>query len=201
MCQNSHTCSHRDHAASGHGGCTCGGLNEAGVTFELRPARLDDVGILLALIQELAAYEGLHHECEATGTLLAKHLFGPAAAAHAIIAHHQGTPAGFAVWYPTFSTFLGRPGAFLEDLFVRPHFRRRGLGRRLLVAVGHEAVAAGCARMEWRALKWNDTALGFYRALGAEPLAEWTTLRLDAPKLFALPSSAHGAAAFLPPNT
>lgn len=190
MCQNPHACSHRDQPASGHGACTCGGLGAACVTFELRPARLEDVGVLLALIQELAAYEGLHHECEATGTLLAKHLFGPGARASAIVGFHGEHPAGFAVWYPTFSTFLGRPGAFLEDIFVRPHYRRRGLGRRLLVAAGREAVAAGCARLEWRALKWNESALKFYRVLGAEPLAEWTTFRLDSPKLFALPTAA-----------
>lgn len=198
MCLNSQSCGQRDQSA---GACTCGGNGAQIGGFHLRPANVADVPVLLSLISELAVFEGLHHECEVTGPLLAKHLFGPTAAAHAILAHHQGTPAGFAVWYPTFSTFLGRPGAFLEDLFVRPHFRKRGLGRELFAAAARQAQSAGCARMEWRALKWNQPALTFYKSLGAETLSEWLTLRLDEPKLFALPTAVHGAAASLPPTS
>lgn len=198
MCQNPQSCgAHRDPSTSATA-CTCGGLGHEAGGFHLRPATIADVPALIALIGELAAFEGLHHECEVTGPLLAKHLFGPETAARAIIAHHGGAPAGFAVWYPTFSTFLGRPGAFLEDLYVRPQFRKRGLGRELLVSAGRQAHAAGSARLEWRVLKWNTDALDFYKSLGAEVLSEWLTLRLDEPKLFALPS--HGAAAFLPPT-
>lgn len=189
MCLNSTACGQRDQTAPETGACTCGGHGGEHGGFHLRHATVADVPALVGLIGELAAFEGLHHECEVTGPLLAKHLFGAAAVAHAIIAHHRGQPAGFAVWYPTFSTFLGQPGGFLEDLYVRPQFRKRGLGRELLAAAAREAQAAGCARFEWRALKWNDTALKFYKSLGAEVLAEWLTLRLDGPKLFALPTT------------
>ncbi len=191
MCQNSNGCGQRDQAA---GACTCGGNGGEHGGFHLRPATITDVPALTGLIGELAAYEGLHHECEVTGPLLAKHLFGASATAHALIAHQRNQAAGFAVWYPTFSTFLGQPGGFLEDLYVRPQFRKRGLGRRLLAAAASEAQIAGCARFEWRALKWNETALKFYQSVGAEVLAEWLTLRLDGPKLFALPSSINTAA-------
>lgn len=194
MCQNPHACSHRDHSASSAGACTCGGHGHEPGALLLRAATVADVPVLLTLIGELAAFEGLHHEVEVTGPLLAKHLFGPGATARAIVAElGAGAAAGFAVWYPTFSTFLGRPGAFLEDLYVRPQFRRRGVGRQLLAAAGRQATEAGCTRFEWRALKWNDTALKFYQSLGAETLSEWLTLRLDAPKLFALPTAIHGA--------
>lgn len=192
MCKNSSGCGSRDQSASGGSGtCGCGGQDDGNCgSFTLRPAALGDVAILVRLINELASFEGLNHECEVTGPLLAKHLFGPTATAHAILAFNKDTVAGFAVWYPTFSTFLGRPGGFLEDLYVRPQFRKRGIGRELLIASAKEAQVAGCARFEWRALKWNDTALKFYKSLGAEVLSEWLTLRLDGPKLFALPTAA-----------
>ena len=191
MCKNSSGCGSRDSSDSaGTGTCSCGGQGESNCGgYTLRPAELTDVSLLVSLIGELASFEGLNHECEVTGPLLAKHLFGPTATAHAILAFNKNTVAGFAVWYPTFSTFLGQPGAFLEDLYVRPQYRKRGIGRGLLQASAREAQVAGCARFEWRALKWNDTALKFYKSLGAEVLAEWLTLRLDGPKLFALPTA------------
>lgn len=201
MCKNSCGCGSRETSASApatgtSGTCGCGGSQGTACGgFHLRPATLADVSVLIALIGELAAFEGLHHECEVTGPLLAKRLFGPTSNARAILAFNQNTAAGFAVWYPTFSTFLGQPGAFLEDLYVRPPFRKRGLGRELFATAARDAHAAGCARFEWRALKWNDTALKFYKALGAEVLAEWLTLRLDAPALFALPTAVHNAPA------
>lgn len=192
MCKNANGCGSRDPSTST--ACTCGGgSGENCGGFLIRPATVADISVLINLIHELAAFEGLHHECEVTGLLLAKHLFGPTAHAHAILAFHGPTIAGFAVWYPTFSTFLGRPGAFLEDLFVRPEFRKRGLGRQLLAAAGKSALLSGCARMEWRALKWNEPALKFYKSIGAEVLAEWITLRIDGPKLFALPSAIEAA--------
>jgi GNAT superfamily N-acetyltransferase len=197
MCLNSTGCGQRDQSA---GACTCGGNGGEHGGFHLREATVADVPALVGLIGELAAFEGLHHECEVTGPLLAKHLFGTTAVARAIIAHHRGQPAGFAVWYPTFSTFLGQPGGFLEDLYVRPQFRKRGLGRELLSAAAREAQLTGCARFEWRALKWNDTALKFYKSLGAEVLAEWLTLRLDGPKLFALPTAVTAPAAIASAN-
>ena len=200
MCKGSSGCGSRDHsAAAGAGTCACGGQGGGNCGgYTLRPAALTDVALLVSLIGELASFEGLHHEVEVTGPLLAKHLFGPTATAHAILAFNKNMVAGFAVWYPTFSTFLGQPGAFLEDLYVRPPFRKRGIGRELLAAAAKEALIAGCARFEWRALKWNDTALKFYKSLGAEVLSEWLTLRLDGPKLFALPTAVVAAAAAAP---
>ena len=189
MCLNNTSCA--QHAAtSSPAACTCGGQGRKSGIFHLRPATLADVSTLVALIGELAAFEGLHHECEVTGPLLEKNLFGPTATARAIIAFNEKTVAGFAVWYPTFSTFLGQPGSFLEDLYVRPGFRKLGLGRAILATSVRQAQAAGCARFEWRALKWNDTALAFYKSLGAEVLSEWITLRLDASKFAALPVEA-----------
>ena len=189
MCQNSTQCGQRDPAAGANAACTCGGKGRAHGEFHLRPATVADTTALIALIGELATFEGLHLECEVTAPLLAQNLFGPAATARAIIAHQGGNVAGFAVWYPTLSTFLGQPGAFLEDLYVRPPFRKRGLGRQLLLSAARQSRAAGCSRLEWRVLKWNTTALAFYKSLGAEVLSEWLTLRLGAPGLDALPAA------------
>ena len=192
MCQNSANCGQHNHA-TGPSACTCGGKGRAHGDFHLRPATVADIPALIALIGELATFEGLQHECEVTAPLLEKNLFGPTATARAIIAYQDATVAGFAVWYPTLSTFLGQPGAFLEDLYVRPPFRKRGLGRQLLLSAARQSRAAGCARLEWRALKWNNTALAFYKTLGAETLSEWLTLRLDADGLDALPSVTAGS--------
>ncbi|MFA6288719.1 MAG: GNAT family N-acetyltransferase [Opitutaceae bacterium] len=192
MCQNSTNCGQHNHAAS-PSACTCGGQGRAHGDFHLRPATIADIPALIALIGELATFEGLQHECEVNAPLLAKNLFGETATARAIIAHQGATAAGFAVWYPTLSTFLGQPGAFLEDLYVRPPFRKRGLGRQLLLSAARQSRTAGCARLEWRALKWNTDALAFYKTLGAEVLSEWLTLRLDATGLDALPSATAGS--------
>lgn len=182
MCLNSSTCGSRAH----HGSCNCGGSGAAKPGIHLRIAQPGDVSALLMLVGELAAYENLSHEFEANAMRYTEYLFGPRPRASVIIAHENGNAAGFAVWYPTYSTFSGLPGAFLEDLYVRPVFRRRGIGRALLAGVSGEARAVGCARLEWRALKWNQPALAFYESIGASPLGEWTTLRLDEPKLSAL---------------
>lgn len=198
MCLNSSGCGHRSANA---GQCNCGGNGHGQGALHLREATVDDIPVLLALISELAAYEGLQHECEVSPPLLAKHLFGPGAFAKALLAHKGQAVAGFAVWFPTYSTFLGKPGGFLEDLYVRPPFRKQGIGRELLIAVAHQALASGCARLEWRALKWNDSALSFYRKLGAEPLSEWLTLRLDAAHLFELPTQAKILTDSNPSNT
>ena len=180
MCLNRNSCGTRDQA---RGACTCGGHGGVAGGLHLRPAVPSDVPTLLALVGELAAYESLGHEFEATAELFHEHFFGPTPRAHALLAHRHGSAAGFAVWYSTYSTFAGRPGAFVEDLYVRPPHRRQGLGRALLAAVATEARAAGCSRLEWRTLKWNDSALGFYHSLGAESLSEWLTLRLNEPHL------------------
>jgi GNAT superfamily N-acetyltransferase len=146
--------------------------------LSVRPATREDVPLVLALIRELAEYERLAHEVVATEAALGEHLFGPRPAAEVLIGECDGEAVGFALYFGNFSTFLARPGIYLEDLFVRPAFRGRGLGERLLVELAHLAVARGCGRLEWSVLDWNEPALGFYRRLGAVPMAEWTVQRL-----------------------
>ncbi|MBI2708452.1 MAG: GNAT family N-acetyltransferase [Actinobacteria bacterium] len=145
----------------------------------IRDARPDDVDEIVALIRELAAYERLAGDVRLDPAVLRDHLFGPGAAASVLIAEvaAEGAPAvaGFALWFPSFSTFLGRPGIWLEDLFVRPHHRGAGIGRSLLEHL--RGRTAG--RVEWAVLDWNTPAHQFYRALGARPMQEWTTYRWD----------------------
>ena len=183
MCQNRNSCGNGNPI---RGACTCGGHCGGAGDINLRPAQPGDVPTLLALVGELAAYESLGHEFEATADLFMEHFFGSNPRARALLAFRDGAPVGFAVWFPTYSTFCGKPGAFVEDLYVRPPVRRQGLGRALLSAVAADARSAGCVRLEWRTLKWNDTALGFYHSLGAETLSEWLTLRLNEPHLSGL---------------
>ena len=134
--------------------------------------------MLLQLIRELAEYERLAHQVVATERNLADSLFGPEPAAHALLAEHDGHPAGFAIYFFNFSTFLGRPGLYLEDLFVRPAQRRRGVGKALFRHLAQLAVVRRCGRFEWSVLDWNQPAIAFYRSLGAVPLIEWTVFRL-----------------------
>lgn len=146
--------------------------------------------LILALILELAEYEQLSHEVTATETLLHDVLFGPSSVAHAVIARDGDAPAGFALYFFSVSTFLSKPGLYLEDLFVRPAFRKRGLGRQLLAHLATIAVARGCGRMEWSVLNWNETALRVYRGIGAKPMDEWTVHRLTGEELAALAATA-----------
>ena len=143
---------------------------------EITPAQVPE---LLKLIRELARFERLEHEVEATSSSLRKAFFGTRSAAGALIAHCNGKAVGYAVYFSTFSTFVGRPGLWLDDLYVRPPFRRRGIGRRLIEAVARIAVERNCGRFEWTALNWNRNALDFYRRLGARALDEWVLIRLD----------------------
>ncbi len=145
----------------------------------IRPATRHDVPLLLELIGELADYERLGDEVALDATLLERHLFGERPAAEAVVAELDGEAIGYALYFSTFSTFLGRPGIWLEDLFVRPDRRRGGVGRALLEHVAQLAVARGCGRLEWSALDWNEPALAFYRGLGARRLGEWELHRLD----------------------
>ena len=145
---------------------------------EVRPAGQADVPLVLAMIRELAEYERLPHEAVATEELLREHLFGERPAADVLIAALDGQPVGFALFFQTFSTFLGRPGIYLEDVFVRPEFRGRGVGRALLRQVARRAVERNCGRLEWSVLDWNEPAIGFYKKLGAVPMSEWTTFRV-----------------------
>ncbi|MBI5380684.1 MAG: GNAT family N-acetyltransferase [Opitutae bacterium] len=148
----------------------------AGLT--LRAATPADAAVLCEFVRELAAFEGLAHECAITPEAIAEHLLGPRRCAAALLAELDGQPAGFAVYYRTFSTFAARPGIFLEDLYVRPAFRQRGLGRALLSAVAQIAHGRSSGRLEWTALKWNESALRLYDAIGARRMEEWTLLRL-----------------------
>jgi GNAT superfamily N-acetyltransferase len=158
--------------------------------FTITPAQPSDVPLILSFIRELAEYEKLAHEVTATDTRLREALFGDAPVAHAIVARAGDAPAGFALYFFSFSTFLAQPGLYLEDLFVRPEFRNRGLGGQLLAHLARTAVARGCGRMEWSVLNWNETALRVYRAIGARPMDEWTVQRLTGRALADLAASA-----------
>ncbi len=151
----------------------------AAPAFSIRPARREDAELLVNLVFELAVYEKLEHYAQATPDDFRRHLFGPRPAAEAIVAEVDGEPVGFALWFNTFSTFRGQPGAYLEDIFVKPSQRGRGIGKGLLAAVARRAVDDGCGRLEWSVLNWNAPAIGFYRSLGARPMDEWTVYRID----------------------
>jgi len=156
----------------------------------IRPAARADVPALLELIGELADYERLRDQLVADASLLERHLFGERPVAEALLAETGGAAAGYALFFPTFSTFLGRPGIWLEDLFVRPAHRRAGIGRALLAEVARLAVERGCGRLEWSALDWNEPALAFYRGLGAQRLDEWRLHRISGEQLTAFAETA-----------
>jgi GNAT superfamily N-acetyltransferase len=145
----------------------------------IRPAAPGDAALLLRFIRELAEYERLAHEVTATEESLRAGLFGPRPTAEAIIAECDGQPVGYALFFHNFSTFTGRPGLYLEDLYVRPAHRGRGIGKRLLACVAQLAVERGCARFEWAVLDWNEPSIKFYESLGARAMADWTVYRLS----------------------
>jgi GNAT superfamily N-acetyltransferase len=151
---------------------------EATAPLLIREARPDDVGLLLGLLRELAEYERLGDQVRATEELIETALFGEHPAAEALIAQLGSQTAGYALYYPTFSTFLAIQGVWLEDLYVRPAHRKAGVGRALLAAVAARTRERGGERLEWSALDWNELALGFYRSLGARRMDEWVTHRL-----------------------
>ena len=144
----------------------------------LRPAVAADAPLILSFIRELAEYERLLHEVEATSGMIEAALFGPQPRIFCDLAEWAGEPAGFALWYYTFSTFQGRHGIYLEDLFVRPAHRGRGLGKALLERLAARARDENLGRLEWSVLDWNEPSIAFYRSLGAEPVAGWTRYRL-----------------------
>lgn len=144
----------------------------------LRSAVRADVPAILRLIRALAEYEKLARDVVATEAALAETLFGPKPAAEVLIAEDGGRAVGFALFFQNYSTFLARPGIYLEDLFVEPASRGHGVGKALLKAVARLAVERKCGRFEWAVLDWNEPAIGFYKSLGAQPMADWTVMRV-----------------------
>ena len=159
------------------------------MTFHVAPATENDIPVILRFIKELAAYEKLAHEVTATEEILRESLFGRERAAEVILAYANDEPAGFAVYFQTFSTFVGRPGIYLEDLYVTPAWRGHGLGRKLLAGVARAALERGDGRMEWSVLDWNELALGVYRRIGARAMDQWTVYRLTGAALRELANS------------
>lgn len=155
-----------------------------GVTF--RSAETADAPAILRFIEELAAYEKLSHECVATEERLRETLFGPRPAAEVILAELDGAPVGFALFFTTYSTFLARPGLYLEDLYVVPTARKRGIGQGLLAYLARLAVDREYGRFEWAVLDWNEPAIRVYRSAGAVGMDEWTVQRVSGDALHAL---------------
>jgi GNAT superfamily N-acetyltransferase len=145
----------------------------------IRPAREDEVPLVLQFVRELAEYEHLLHEAVATEEQIRRDLFGPRPYAGVVFGCVNDEPLGFALFFHNYSTFLGKPGIYLEDLFVRPNARGKGLGKALLGWLAAEAVRRGCGRLEWAVLDWNEPSIQFYTSLGARAMEEWTVFRLD----------------------
>jgi GNAT superfamily N-acetyltransferase len=158
--------------------------------FSFRDARPGDEPIVAGFVRALAEYEKLAHEAVATEADFARALFGNPPRAHALIVEDEGGPIGLAVWFYNFSTFTGRPGMYVEDVFVVPERRGQGIGRAVFRDLARRAIAEGCERMEWWVLNWNSPAIKFYRSLGAEAMDEWTTERLSGEALAAVAAAA-----------
>lgn len=151
--------------------------------LHIRPATPGDVPLILRFIRDLADYEKLTHQLAVDEAALRTHLFGPRPCAEVLLGFAGAEPAAFAVFFQNFSTFLGRPGLYLEDLFVRPAFRRRGFGRAMLLHLGRLANRRGCGRFEWTVLDWNRPAIEFYQSLGATVLPDWRVCRVTGDNL------------------
>jgi GNAT superfamily N-acetyltransferase len=156
------------------------------MSLSIRPATPADLPLIAQFIRDLADYEKLAHEVRFDETVLHDKLFGPRPYAEVIIGEIDGAPQGFALFFHNFSTFEGRPGVYLEDLFVRPAARGSGLGKALLARLAAIAVERDCARLEWSVLDWNEPSIGFYKALGARMMDEWTVMRVDGAALSTL---------------
>jgi GNAT superfamily N-acetyltransferase len=159
--------------------------------YHLRAATPADVPAILACIRGLAEYERLAHQCVATESRLCDTLFGAEPAAEVVLATCGSATAGFALWFRSYSTFLAQPGIYLEDLFVLPAHRGRGLGRRLVAFLARTAVERGYGRVEWAVLDWNADAIRFYESIGAMPMQDWITYRLTGDRLAALGLGRH----------
>lgn len=156
------------------------------MTIQIREATAADIHLIHGFILALADYEKLAHEVRADIKVLEKHLFGPRPMAEVLIAEHEGEAVGFALFFHNFSTFEGKPGIYLEDLFVNPEARGLGAGKALLVRLAQLAVERECARLEWWVLDWNEPSIKFYKSLGARPMDEWTVMRVDGDALTGL---------------
>ena len=156
------------------------------MALRLRDAGREDLHLVLHFIRALAAYERLSHEVTADEATLAHFLFDEPRRAEALVAEWDGEPVGFAVWYYSFSTFLGRPSLYVEDVFVNPAMRGKGIGTAIFAHLAARAVAQGCGRMEWSVLDWNAPSIAFYRSIGAKPREGWTLQQLTGEALSAL---------------
>ena len=148
------------------------------MSIAIRPARPDEAGLVLSFVRELAEYEKLAHEVEATEATIADALFGASQRVYCDIAEWSGEPAGFQVWFVNFSTFSGRHGIYLEDLFVRPALRGKGIGKALLAHLARRCVDNGWSRLQWSVLDWNTSSIDFYKSLGAVLMDEWTVCKV-----------------------
>ncbi|MCC8975386.1 GNAT family N-acetyltransferase [Bradyrhizobium brasilense] len=160
------------------------------MSLTIRRARPDEAGLVFSLVRELAEYEKLLHEVHASEADIADALFGANPRLYCDIAEWNGEPAGFAVWFVNFSTFAGRHGIYLEDLFVRPALRGKGIGKALLVHLAKQCFANGWSRLQWAVLDWNAPSIAFYKSLGAEMMDEWTICRVSGEALSALAEGA-----------
>jgi len=149
------------------------------MALAIRPARPGDAALVVQFVRELAEYEKLSHECETTEAMIDQALFSASPRLFCDIAEWDGAPVGNAVWFLNFSTFTGRHGIYLEDLFVRPAFRHKGIGKALMVNLAQRCVAQGWTRFEWSVLDWNTPSIEFYRSIGAQLKAEWTICRVS----------------------
>ena len=165
------------------------GVMNSAQSLTLRPGTEADTSIIFGLIQDLAAYEKLKHEVVCDEAMLKKALFAPSAHTHVVLAEVDNVVAGFALYFYNFSTFLGRSGIYLEDLFVKPEFRGQGIGGRLLTHLAQIAVEQQCGRLEWSVLNWNKPSIDFYEHLGAKPVDGWTVYRLTGDALTKLGTS------------
>lgn len=160
--------------------------------IEIRPAKSEDVETIFQLIHALADYEKLSHEVTGTAALLHEHLFGAHPCIEALLADHQGQPIGFALFFTNYSTFLTKPGIYLEDLFVMPDYRGKGIGKALLGALARLALERDCGRLEWSVLDWNEPAIAFYQRIGATVLPEWRICRVTGAAIAPLGKSSSG---------
>ena len=157
--------------------------------LHIRPASVDDCELILGFIRELAIYEKLEHELVATPQILAKTLFGEKPYAEVLIGEFNGNPVAYALYFYSFSTFHGRPGIYLEDVYVQPAMRGKGMGKLIMSTLANIAIERGCARFEWSVLDWNAPSIAFYRSIGAQPMEGWTVQRVTGQALEDLAAS------------